>query len=269
MTTTTTRPAGAIAWIDLGSHAIAGSRAFYGDLFGWTFEDQGAEYGNYHLIHAGEALIGGLMSTVGMTCPEGGQVTTEWGVYLTTPDIAATLAQVPQAGGDVVMEAMPVGDRGQMAAIHDAGGAFVGLWQPGSVDGIDLPTTPGTPVWFEVMSTDFDAALPFYRDVLGWDVHWSAGSPDGGNEHGWRYVTHGAEDGALAGLCDAKGVVAEGTTAYWRIYLGTADIAQDLDRIPDLGGEILDGPVDSPFGRLATIRDPQGATFQLIQTPSA
>lgn len=273
------RRPGAPAWIDLGTDDLPGALAFYGELFGWSFEDQGEEYGHYHLVHAGDALVGGLMSTVGMTCPEGGAIPTQWGVFLATPDAEATLARAEAAGATVTMPAMPVGDRGVTAVLLDPCGAAVGLWQAGTLAGFDLPLTPGTPVWFELMAKDFGAALPFYRDVLDWDVHWTMGDPVGaeaaaaGTEPEWRYVTHGGEGDeaqpAVAGLGDAAGVYAEDAPSAWRIYFGTADLDRDLARIPGLGGRVLDGPVDSPYGRLATIADPAGATFQLIATTAA
>ena len=34
-------------------------------------------------------------------------------------------------------------------------------------------------------------------------------------------------------------------------------------RIEEHGGTVLDGPSNSPFGRVATIADPEGATFQI------
>ncbi|MDO5627214.1 MAG: VOC family protein [Mobilicoccus sp.] len=252
-----TRPDGAPAWVDLSTSDPEGARTFYGDLFGWTITDQGEEYGHYHLIHAGDALVGGLMSTVGMTCPEGGEVPTSWDVYLQTSDIEATTAAARSAGAKVIVEPMPVGPRGSMAVVVDPAGAAVGLWQPGEVGGMDLPLRPGTAVWFECMTLDFDAAEPFYRDVMSWDV--SRMDAD------WKYSTHGAEETAYAGLGDARGVFADGVPSHWRVYLATDDLTRDLARMDELGAEIVDGPVDSPYGPLATIRDPQGATFQLLQ----
>lgn len=81
----------------------------------------------------------------------------------------------------------------------------------------------------------------------------------------WRYATHGSNESAVAGLCDARGVLAEGVPSHWRIYVGTAHLERSLQTVRDLGGAVLDGPVDSPFGRLSTIGDPQGATFQVIE----
>ena len=37
--------------------------------------------------------------------------------------------------------------------------------------------------------------------------------------------------------------------------------------VEEHGGRVVDGPTDSPFGVVATVLDPAGATFQLIQTP--
>ena len=35
--------------------------------------------------------------------------------------------------------------------------------------------------------------------------------------------------------------------------------------IEKAGGKLLDGPIDSPFGRVATVADPKGASFQINQ----
>ncbi|MDN5910313.1 MAG: hypothetical protein L0H76_12055 [Brevibacterium sp.] len=35
----------------------------------------------------------------------------------------------------------------------------------------------------------------------------------------------------------------------------------------ELGGKALAGPEDSPYGRIVTVTDPEGATFQLQQNP--
>ena len=145
-------------------------------------------------------------------------------------------------------------------------GAVLGLWEPGRYGGFELPLTTGTPVWFETLTTGFDRALGFYRDVLGWDIAWMGGE-EGGSEGGVRYVTHGAGDAAVAGLCDASDWLPEGAPSFWRVYFSVEDTDRALERIQELGGELVDGPMDSPFGRLATVRDPFGAMFQIIQPP--
>ena len=49
------------------------------------------------------------------------------------------------------------------------------------------------------------------------------------------------------------------------MYFGVEDVDAALSTVTRLGGTVLDGPMDSPFGRLATVADPQGASFQIIQ----
>jgi predicted enzyme related to lactoylglutathione lyase len=44
-----------------------------------------------------------------------------------------------------------------------------------------------------------------------------------------------------------------------------ADIA--AARIRELGGSMLDEPVDTPFGRMAHATDPRGTLFTIIRLP--
>ncbi len=54
-----------------------------------------------------------------------------------------------------------------------------------------MPNREGTPIWYELLSDDPNAAQAFYADVVGWDI-----AP---GETGYRIVT--APDGErIAGL---------------------------------------------------------------------
>lgn len=262
-------------WIDLSTHDIDAAVTFYREMFGWEVVDSGPEYGGYRMIVADGKTIGGMMSS--LMSPDGPtdepQSPTAWTVYLYTADIASVSERTAQAGGDVILPPMDVGPLGRMACVTDPAGAFVGLWQPGEFTGMEAVAGPGLSCWFECMTKDFDTSLAYYRDVLGWDVHWMGQSDEGSPAHvreepadnPFRYVTHGGDDG-VAGLCDASPWLPEGVPSYWRLYLGTTDTDAALDRIRALGGSVLDGPMDSPFGRLATVTDPQGAQFQIISS---
>ena len=51
-------------------------------------------------------------------------------------------------------------------------------------------------------------------------------------------------------------------TGHWVGYFGTGDVDAAADRTAELGGEVLLGPLDIPnTGRVAVLRDPDGATF--------
>ncbi|HEY2998389.1 MAG TPA: hypothetical protein VGJ43_07425, partial [Acidimicrobiales bacterium] len=60
-----TAPLGAPCWIDLFTSDPDTSRAFYGDLFGWTSEDAGPEFGGYINFSYNGAYVAGAMRNDG------------------------------------------------------------------------------------------------------------------------------------------------------------------------------------------------------------
>lgn len=256
-------PNGRPTWMDLGTHDLDGAKHFYTELFGWTFVDQGPDVGGYQMIKKGENFIGGAMSSL-MT-PDGmadePQYPTSWTVYLDVADIDAALERAAAKGATVMVPAMTVGDAGRMALVQAPDGAVVGMWQGIDFAGFELDMSHGTPVWIEAMTKDYDVAVDFYREVFDWTV---APMPTG--EGGPRYVTNGEGNDAHNGLCDASSFLPPEVPSYWRVYLQADDVDATLARLEELGGRVLDGPMDSPFGRLATVADPQGAMFQVIHS---
>jgi predicted enzyme related to lactoylglutathione lyase len=72
---------------------------------------------------------------------------------------------------------------------------------------------------------------------------------------------------SLAGVMDAKDFLAEGMPASWQVYIGCEDVDATLARTVELGGEVMLPAEDTPFGRLAAIADPTGATIKLSSLP--
>ena len=66
---------------------------------------------------------------------------------------------------------------------------------------------------------------------------------------------------------DAKDFLPEGMPASWQTYIGCVDVDGALSAVERLGGEIVQAAEDSPFGRLAQIADPTGATIKLVSVP--
>ena len=53
-------PVGAPCWVDLFTSDPEKSRIFYSELFGWTVEDPGPDYGGYVNFHEGRRARRGL-----------------------------------------------------------------------------------------------------------------------------------------------------------------------------------------------------------------
>lgn len=252
---------GTPVWVDFGSTDFAASKAFYEQLFGWRLIDAGENMGHYHMIYSGDGLVGGGMDVAGMTCPEGEPIPSNWTVYLGADDLDATVARAVEAGGTVVMAPMDAGGAGRHALIADPAGAMEGLWQPGEIEGFAFTGEPGTPAWFELMTHDYAASLEFHSHVFDLTMVPMRGPDDDAT---FRYSTAGPEETASFGVGDAVGEIPAEEGSSWRAYFIVEGCDAALDKVRELGGQVLDGPVDSPYGRIATVRDPAGASFQIM-----
>lgn len=247
-------PVGAPCWIDLFTSDPDASRAFYGSLFGWTSEDAGEEYGGYiNFSKDGRPVAGGMRNDGEAGMPD------VWTVYLATDDARKTADAAEAAGGRVLMAPMDVLALGTMALVGDPGGAAIGMWQPGLHKGFTVYAEPGTPTWFELHTSDYDRAVPFYRDVFRWDTHTMTDTSE------FRYTTLGEGSSQLAGIMDAP--LPEGTPAFWAVYFGTSDTDASLARVVELGGTIMQPAEDTPYGRLAEAADTTGVRFRLVTPP--
>lgn len=258
MPTRATAPVGAPCWTDLMTSDTARSRDFYCQLFDWKAEEPAEEFGGYFNFTREGARVAGCMasrSDIGM--PD------VWSVYLTTDDAGRTVDAATANGGQVHVGPMVVADLGTMAVVGDAGGAAVGMWQPGVFSGFSVFGEPGTPSWFELNTRDYEASIAFYRDVFHCDTHVVSDTP------GFRYTTLVHDEAWLAGIADASGFLPDGVPAHWTVYFGVEDTDASLARIGDLGGSTERAAEDTPYGRLATAVDPTGARFKLVAPNAA
>src|SRR5699024_764200 len=110
---------------------------------------------HYNMITKGGATVGGAMRAVHMDGTPNPLAPAMWTTYLHTDAISGVYAASLEAGAAPIAEPMAVGPLGQMAVITAPTGAGVGMWQPGEFSGFDTPLTPGTPVWFELMTVNY------------------------------------------------------------------------------------------------------------------
>jgi uncharacterized protein len=244
---------GAPCWTDLYTSDPDKSRAFYGELFGWTADEAGEQHGGYvNFLKDGALVAGGMRNDGQSGTPD------LWSVYLAVDDAKATVDAAVERGGQVIVPPMDVGELGTMAVVIDVGGAAIGMWRSGLHEGFGVIDEPGTPGWFELHTRDYDATVQFYREVFKWDTHVASDVPE------FRYTTLGEGDSARAGIMDASAFLPEGVPAQWSVYFRVASADATLARIVDLGGSTVMAAEDTPYGRLATAADPTGAVFKLV-----
>ena len=247
-----TAPVGAPCWVDLMSSDSAGARTFYPQLLGWEAEEPAPEFGGYFNFNRNGVRVAGCMASQ----PDA-EVRERWSIYLATDVAAKTFDAAISNGGSVALPVHPVADLGKMAFVVDPGGSVVGMWEPGSHPGFGLVAEHGAPSWFELTTGAYDRVVTFYRDVFHWDTQVLSDTPE------FRYTTlvHGGEP--LAGIHDAAGLPDAAPTG-WSVYFGNDDTDASLETVVKLGGRVLRPAEDTPYGRMATVTDPAGATFKLV-----
>jgi hypothetical protein len=67
---------------------------------------------------------------------------------------------------------------------------------------------------------------------------------------------------------DASAFLPEGVPDHWSVYWDVDDVDAAVALAQQLGGALVDGPMDTPYGRMATVSDPAGAPFKLRMPPA-
>ena len=76
-------------------------------------------------------------------------------------------------------------------------------------------------------------------------------------------MTDPAGGSELAGIMDASGFIPVGAAAQWSVYWSVDDVDAAVARVSELGGSVLQGAENSPYGRIAGVADTAGAEFKL------
>jgi len=114
-------------------------------------------------------------------------------------------------------------------------------------------------IWYELLTTDADAAQDFYGKVVGWKAR------DAGMGGGMDYRLLSADGVDIGGLMTLSPDMA-GMKPVWLGYIGVADVDAAAARIKDAGGSVHVPPTDIPdVGRFAFVADPQGIPFYVMR----
>ena len=119
---------------------------------------------------------------------------------------------------------------------------------------------------------DPDASLAFYRDVLGFEVRTDVGQDK------MRWITVGPTDQPGTSILLAPPATDPGITdderrtivemmakgTYGWILLATKDLDGTFERVQSKGAEVVQEPIDQPYGlRDCAFRDPAGNLIRI------
>jgi uncharacterized protein len=239
---------GVPSWVDMGTHDLPASVAFYSQLFGWEGQDLGEEAGHYTMMTKDGQLVAALSPAQDPGPPR-------WTTYVNVDDVDAVAKDAEAAGGDIVVAPMTVMTAGRMAIFKDPTGAFIAAWQPGDHRGAQLVNEPGSLTWNELSTSDLARSKAFYTAAFGWG--W------GGSD---EYAEAQVSGRTIAGVQPRRPEMPADVPDHWLVYFGTDDVDAGVAKATSLGASVLVPAMDIPgTGRFSVLMDPQGGAFALFK----
>jgi len=119
-------------------------------------------------------------------------------------------------------------------------------------------------IWYDLMTTDADAAAAFYTEVLGWEI-----ARADAEYRIWKATDEEADEThEVAGLMQlTEEMCAGGARPIWLGYICVDDVDTSIEAIVADGGKIMLPATDIPdVGRFAMVTDPQGIPFYVMRS---
>jgi hypothetical protein len=271
---------------------------FYGDLFGWVFEEVALWHSDRkYFIARGEARSSSIFDTSGdvrsgdvaavRSVSDRSPGRAMWNTYFWVESADEVAPRVLDAGGSIVGEPFDLMKASRVAVFSDREGAAFSVWEARGHRGARLVNDPGALVFNGLNTRDVEAAKAFYGSVFGWSTSGLGAGADGWTLPGYgdwlerEHHPHLRQQMAAAGAPEGfENVVASiipirddqpETPAHWSVTFATENADATAAKAIELGGEVLVPPFDAPWStdtytiRITVIADPQGATFSASQ----
>jgi uncharacterized protein len=252
---TQTRLPGKVVWVDLVTPDVERAEAFYGKLFGWSFQKIGHGSRGYTLALLGGEPVAGMMH---VALPQGEPKRARWIGFISVPDVPAAQRLVLSQGGKVLVSARSFPKRGDLAVLADPEGTIFGVLSSSTGDVEDFLTEIGDWIWAQFLSREGEKAATFYA-AIGRSTVRAAPKPNGAKR--WFLDSQGYARASIVEL-PPRAKARPG----WLGYVRVAEVGATVALAEQLGGRVLVAPRSELFdGKVAVLADPSGAVFGVLQ----
>lgn len=255
---------GRFAWYELMTSDPNAAQTFYTQVTGWgaePIEFEGSEM-EYTMWTSGENRVGGLME-LPEEARQGG-APPHWLAYVATDDVDATASQAEELGATILVPPQDIpNNMGRFSVIKDPQGAVFAIYGSAQeVEDVEKPPQVGDFSWRELATTDYEAAFDFYSKLFGWEKTEALDMGEGA-----MYQMYGRQGTTLGGMFNKPAEMP--WPPHWLYYVRVDDVETGVEKVKELGGQVLNGPMEVPGGdKVAQCMDPQGAAFALHSSPS-
>ena len=154
---------GRFVWHDLITPDVTAAKAFYADLFGWTFK----QYGRYTLIFNKDQQIGGMVEIE----PEDRESQEAlWLAAISVSDVDKATHYLTTQGGTVLQGPVDMENRGRGVLVSDPQGAQVLLIRANDGDPVEIEPAIGNWLWNEIWTNEPQATQDFYQSLGEYDT---------------------------------------------------------------------------------------------------
>lgn len=248
---------GQFCWLELGTTDIDSAKSFYGELFGWGFEDVPISDGEvYRMPSIRGRHVAGMYKFGPQQLQQG--VPPNWLPYVAVEEASAAAERARSLGATVHFGPMDVFDVGRMVVLQDPTGAYVSLWEPKKHKGYEVFGEHGAVCWLELVTRDVEGAKRFYSGMFGWDPR----TMESGDMP--YYLWHQGDKG-IGGMMEMLPDMGK-VPPHWMTYFAVNDCDAIVEKAKELGGGVIMPGMDIPeVGRFAILHDREGAVFSVIK----
>jgi predicted enzyme related to lactoylglutathione lyase len=259
-----TYPPGVPCWVTAIQPNPEAAADFYGELFGWDYEDRGGFF-VARLRGKDVAAVAPLPRDVDPPPPA------DWITDICVDSADDVAARARSAGGSVLAEPFD-GPAGRVTVIADPAGAVFGASERRLHEGAQLVNEPGAWSMSSLNTRDAGRASEFYGDLFDW----TAESLDLGGAEISLFRLEGFVGGepeqpvprdVVATMAPIGDEAPADMPANWSVDFWVDDVDAALERVTEAGGSVTAPAFEIPDTPLkqAVVADPRGATFSITE----
>ncbi len=250
---------GKFVWFEHWSHDATNTdktKAFYTELFGWTFQDQEMAGQTFTTINLADKAIGMIMTSEKV--PKAKKAM--WMGYISTADVDGAAAKAKEAGGTIHLEPTNMEGVGRFAVIGDKDGAVYGVVKTTAGDAKQAKPNMNEFGWMELWTKKgTEQAEAYYTAALGYQVQPFP------MKKGKNYSMLSYDNNPYAGIIQAPQAKYANN---WVPYVPVENVDEIIKKAKKAKGKTIGKPLDiDGVGRIGYLIDPSGAVIG-VMTPS-
>ena len=146
-----------------------------------------------------------------------------------------------------------------------AGCASLNVSLPSITDSPTGERLPGKIIWRDLLTNDPAASQRFYSELFGWEFESIGEASNLRSNSSYTLIRHNGQ--LIGGMVDTIALNGRDDISQWVILMAVEDLDARIAAVTGGGGEIVAPPTDlQARGRLALVRDAEGALLGLLET---